>query len=282
MEKKNITLSVALAVYNEASNIEACLSSVQDIADEIVVVDGGSTDETVAIAKKFGAKIIKTDNPPIFHINKQKALDACRGEWILQLDADEIVPEALKKEIIERLRITDSELKKTNNAQFAIRNQQMSQSVAGYYLPRKNYFWGHWMKKGGQYPDYVIRLVRRGKARFPCKNVHEQIAIDGEVGYLTEPLLHYAYRTTTDYWKKADAYTSLTASEFRDRGIKKSMSNWFLYTIGKPVYTFLNIFLRHKGFMDGWYGFIFAYWSALHFPIAWKKYTRKQQASMEY
>ena len=88
MERKKLKLSVALAVYNESSNIASCLTSVRDIADEIVVVDGGSTDDTVKIAKSFGAKVIQTDNPPIFHINKQKALEACDGEWILQLDAD--------------------------------------------------------------------------------------------------------------------------------------------------------------------------------------------------
>ena len=98
---QKVTLSIAIAVYNERKNLEACLASVQSVADEIVVVDGGSTDGTIEIAKKFTSKIIRTTNPPVFHINKQKALDACTGDWILQLDADEIIPESLKKEIIE-------------------------------------------------------------------------------------------------------------------------------------------------------------------------------------
>lgn len=265
MEKKNIKLSVALAVYNEASTIEACLSSVQDIADEIVVVDGGSTDDTVKKVNKYDARVIETDNPPIFHINKQKALNACHGTWILQLDADEVVTEALKKEILEV--ISGEKLK--------IKEHDTNSSIInGYYIPRKNYFWGHWMRKGGQYPDYVIRLVRRGKARFPAKSVHEQIDIDGEVGYLKEPLLHYAYRTRSDYWKKADTYTTLTAQDWKKAELKPNFSNWFLYTVTKPIYTFMNIFIRHKGFVDGWYGAVFAYWSALHFPIAWKKYMK--------
>ena len=91
MAKKKITLSVAIAVYNEEKNLGACLSSIASIADEIVLVDGGSTDNTIEIARKFTSKIIRTDNPPIFHLNKQKALDACTGDWILQLDADEVV-----------------------------------------------------------------------------------------------------------------------------------------------------------------------------------------------
>lgn len=266
MEKKNLTLSIALGVYNEASNIEACLSSVRDIAGEIIVVDGGSEDQTVAIAKKLGARVIETDNPAMFHINKQKALDACRGTWILQLDADEVVPEDLREEIIRT--INDKRLK-TNDKKSDIINN--SSKINGYYIPRKNFFWEHWMRKGGQYPDYVIRLVRRGKARFPAKSVHEQISIEGAVGYLKEPLLHYAYRTTGDYWKKADTYTNLTAREMKEKGVKLNFANWFSYAVIKPMYTFLNIFVRHKGFVDGWYGLVFAYWSALHFPIAYRK-----------
>jgi glycosyltransferase involved in cell wall biosynthesis len=104
MEKTNITVSVAVAVYNEEKNIARCLSSVADIANEIVVVDGGSTDATVQIAKKYTSHIIVTDNPLIFHINKQKALDACHGDWILQLDADEEITTKLKNEILTVIR----------------------------------------------------------------------------------------------------------------------------------------------------------------------------------
>ena len=252
---KKVTLSIAIAVLNEEKNLEACLSSVTSMSDEIVVVDGGSTDNTVAIVKKFTSKIIRTDNPSIFHINKQKALEACTGEWILQLDADEVVTEDLKNEIIGTI----------NNKQ---------KTINGYYIPRKNYFWGHLMKKGGQYPDYVIRLLRNGKARFPCKSVHEQIEVEGEVRYLHEPLEHCAYRTKEDYWKKAQAYTTLTAIEMKKNGVHKNIWTWFVYNILKPKLTFLSLFIRHKGFMDGWYGFLFAYYSALQFTIAYRKYRK--------
>lgn len=251
MAKKNVTLSIAIAVFNEEGNLPSCLSSVKDFVSEIVIVDGGSADKTVEIARSFGARVIQTDNPPIFHINKQKALDACRGDWILQLDADEIVTEELKKEIL-----------------LAIHEQ----SVNGYYIPRRNYFWGHFMKKGGQYPDYVIRLVRRGKAKFPCKSVHEQIAVSGEVGYLKNPMLHYSYRTRAEYWKKSDAYTGLTAEELRKQLLRPSMQSWFTYCVVKPLVTFFSIFIRHKGFVDGLTGFEFALYSGMHHAIAYKKF----------
>jgi hypothetical protein len=146
--------------------------------------------------------------------------------------------------------------------------------IAGYFIPRKNYFWGHWMRKGGQYPDYVMRLVRRGKARFPAKTVHEQIEVDGKAGYLNNPMDHFSYRTRDDYWRKADAYTTLTAMEMKKTGVTNNPWTWFYYTILKPQLTFLNLFIRHKGFMDGWYGFLFAYFSALHFPIAYRKFSK--------
>jgi len=240
MDKKKLKLSVVLAVFNEEQNIRACLDAVRDVASEIIVVDGGSTDGTADVAKKAGAKVYRTDNPPIFHINKQKAVELARGEWILQLDADEIVGQALKGEIL---------------------NVIEHGTDAGYYIPRRNYFLGDWLRKGGQYPDYVIRLFRNGKGSFPQKSVHEQITIDGLVGYLDNPIDHYSYASVAQYWKKADAYIKLTASQKHIPA--------FSYVFLKPVLTFFSLFLRHKGFLDGWRGFLYALFSAMHFPKAY-------------
>lgn len=253
MAKKKIKLSVAIAVFNEEKNLEECLASVTEFAGEIIVVDGGSSDGTVAIARRFTSRIIETDNPEMFHINKQKALDACSGDWILQLDADERITTALKNEILT-----------------AINSDKLD--INGYFIPRRNYFWGHFMRKGGQYPDYVMRLVRRGKAHFPAKNVHEQIEVAGKTEHLTEPMEHISYRSREDYWRKADAYTTLAAHEMKNNGVRKNAWTWLVYNLIKPKITFLSLFIRHKGFMDGWYGFVFAYWSALHFPITYRKF----------
>lgn len=158
------TLSVVLATFNEERNLSDCLDSVKNIIDEIIVVDGGSTDNTLEIARKYRAIIIQTTNPPIFHINKQKAINAATKDWILQLDADERVSIELEKEI-----------------QLIINNKS---SVSGYWIPRKNWFLGRFLTKGGQYPDYTLRLYRKGKGALPQKSVHEQAVINGKVGYL--------------------------------------------------------------------------------------------------
>lgn len=244
MAQKKVTLTVALAVFNEAANISRCLDSVRGLASEIVVIDGGSTDGTVALAKKYTQHVVSTDNPPIFHINKQKALDKAKGDWILQLDADEVVDENLLREIMEIISSKDAR--------------------DGYYIPRRNYFLGNWLRKGGQYPDYVIRLFRNGKGKFPCKSVHEQIEISGLVGHLKNPLDHYSYTSIPQYWKKSESYIRLTADEMRDT----RRASFGMYVFLKPFTTFFALFARHKGFLDGWRGFLFALFSALHFPKA--------------
>jgi len=252
-KKKKIILSAALAVYNEECNLDACLASVAPWVDEIVVVDGGSADGTLDIAKQYGAHIIRTDNPPIFHINKQKALDACLGEWILQLDADEVVTSELKDQILDTVTQKDAK--------------------DAYYIPRKNYFLGHWLSKGGQYPDYVIRLFKNGNGKFPCESVHEQIEVSGEVGHLTKPLTHYTSRTIREYWRKADSYTTLTAGEYKKDNVGKNPWTAMRYMVYMPVRTFFLLFFRHKGCIDGYWGFLFALFSGLHHAIAYRKYV---------
>lgn len=239
------------ATYNEEDRLGDCLVSVKDIADEIVVVDGSSQDRTVEIAKSYGAKVNVVENEYIFHINKQKAVELATKDWILQLDADEVVPQGLKREITESIN---------------------SEKYNGYYLPRKNFFLGHWMRKGGQYPDPVIRLFRKGRGRFPQKSVHEQIAIDGAVGTLKNELLHYPYQTLSEYWEKAVRYSHLTAREMKQSKTPKNIITILDYLLFKPTFTFLNLFIRHQGFVDGIYGFLFAYLSGVQLQLALFKY----------
>jgi len=252
MRKKKVRLSVAIATFNEEKNIGRCLASVKDWVDEIIIVDGTSTDKTIEIAKRYGAKVEVTDNPPIFHINKQKAIDKCRGKWILQLDADEEVSQGLKKEILEIVK--------------------RGSKFSAFWIKRSNFFLSSWLKKGGQYPDPVIRFFKKGKAFLPCKSVHEQMEVKGEIGWLENDLIHYVYPNFSRYLAHSNAYTSLTAQELKNQKEKFTLASHLKYFLVKPLTTFSNIYFRHKGFQDGFAGFVFALFSALHFPVAYIKY----------
>ena len=248
------TLSVVLATFNEEKNIRRCLDSVKDFADEIVIVDGTSKDSTVEIAQQYGAKVVVTDNPPIFHINKQKAIDKATKDWILQLDADEAVTDGLKEEIQSIL--------------------SSDESKDGYWIPRKNYFLGRYLMKGGQYPDYTLRLYKRGKGRLPQRDVHEQAVVTGTVGYLHHPLDHLVDPEFGRYYMRWKRYTALIAKELHEKKIGLSVIEAVKHLLVLPVWWFLLTYIRHKGFMDSWQGFVFSFFSSLRFPTAYIKYIR--------
>lgn len=243
-------LSLCIATYNEEKNIHYPMDSAYDLVDEVVIVDGGSTDKTVKIAKSYGkkVKIIQSDNPKMFHKNKQKAIMEAKGDWILQLDADE----ELTKELKEEIKI--------------IINSKGSQD--GYWIPRKNWFLTGFLMKGGQYPDYTIRLYRNGKAKFPCYDVHENVEVKGKIGYLKNPILHYADPDFSRYLMRWDRYTSLEVEKM-SKDTKLSFLKYFLWY---PNKTFFLMYFRHKGFMDGFPGFVFALFSSIRFWVIYIKW----------
>lgn len=288
-QKKRLKLSVVLAVFNEAGNLDRCLSSVKNIAEEIIVVDGGSDDDTIKIALSYGAKIIKTENPKIFHINKQKALDAATGEWIFQLDADEEVSAVLASEINNVINMSDKELYKyqipDQKKKLFLRHQSILEArdgsigkksgvVTAFFIPRLNYFLGKPIKYAGTYPDGVIRLFKKGLAWFPAQSVHEQIKINGRASWLLNDLYHYSNPTLNKYWQNADKYTSLLSEEFSKNKLSKNVINYLFYNTIKPIDVFFNLYIRHKGIFDGWRGLLFSFFSALHYPVAFKKYIK--------
>lgn len=252
-----MTISAAIATFNEEKNIQKCLESITDWVNEIVIVDGSSSDRTREIASKFTKKIIKTSNPEIFHLNKQKAIDACISDWIIQLDADEVVGSNLKNEIIKTINSHNPE--------------------SGYWIPRRNYFLGRFLTKGGQYPDYSLRLYKRGKGRLPCKNVHEQAQVEGKTGYLQNPLLHFPYPNFSHYMEHFDRYTTIVAQELKTEKLKINFLSLFSYLIGKPSYWFILTYFRHKGFLDLFPGFVFSLFSSLRFPVAFVKYYKNKK-----
>lgn len=246
------TLSVVLATFNEEKNLFDCLDSVKNLADEIVVVDGSSTDKTVEIAKQFNAKVIIEENRPMFHTNKQKAIDLATKDWILQLDADERVTPALSEEIRSVINANEKN---------------------GYWIPRKNYFLGRFLMKGGQYPDYSLRLYKNGKGKLPQKDVHEQAEVEGSVGHLQNPLIHIADPTFARYYSRFGRYTDLMAEDLKKKNEFEPFA-LFRYLLVLPSTWFLLSYVRHKGFMDSWQGFVFSFFSSMRFPVSYLKYRK--------
>ncbi|MBP9699664.1 glycosyltransferase family 2 protein [Candidatus Woesebacteria bacterium] len=290
--KKRVRLSVVIATHNEEENLPLSLPPLVGFADEILIADGESTDNTVKIAKSFGATVIPMTNKRMFHHNKQAAGDQASGEWILYLDADEIVTDALKEEILQILDGNHPSLQGVATADYLpttvrkaylahlhnleVRDQkkfQTSQRITAYFIARKNWFLGAYLMHAGVFPDGVIRLVKKGTAVWPCKDVHETMDVQGGVGWLIEPMLHQADPTFSRYLMRANRYTNLTADQLTSMHVPISFSSWIYYLIWKPLKIFVLLFFRHKGFKDGFSGFVWALMSGLHWPIAFLKYV---------
>lgn len=287
--KNKTPISVAIATYNESSNIARCLKSVEKLADEIIIIDGQSTDDTVSIAKKYpSVKVILTTNKPNFHINKQMAIEACHHDWVLLLDADEAVSPQLASEISNLLSLTPEKMIETsdkvlsNNPLFS-RHQHILQERDGeygttsteytaFFIPRLNYFLGKFLRYGGVYPDGQIRLFRKSLSRQPAKDVHEQIQTDGRVGWLSSDLLHFADPTFSRYLLRNSRYTSNIATELQEEKLSINLLTFLSFFMIKPIWWFLLTYFRHKGILDGFAGFVFSWYSSLRFPLAYIKY----------
>jgi glycosyltransferase involved in cell wall biosynthesis len=234
MEKPNI--SVAIIAKNEADRIGRLLESCA-FADEILVVDSGSTDGTQVICEKAGAKVIF--NPwPGYVAQKQFAMEAVKNEWVLSLDADEEVPESLAAEILH-----------------AVKNAPPD--VGGFSMPRLSWYLGRWICHGGWYPDRKVRLVRRGRAKWQGVDPHDKLDVNGKVRDLTQPFLHYVYRSISDQVVTMNNFSEIYARQDQPRG------GWFVavgvfHAFGK----FLECYFWKRGILDGIPGLVIAMNSA--------------------
>ena len=238
-----LSLSVVIITRNEEANLARTLTSVC-WADEIVVVDSGSTDRTREVAETFHAKFY-VEPWKGFAAQKNSALVKASGEWILSLDADEEVEPALADEIRTVL--------------------AANPSVAGFWIPRKNFFLGRWIKHGGFYPDLKLRLFQRGTGTFEDRPVHEDIHLDGTTARLHHHLLHHAYPTLESYIEHMNRYSSLGAqmvSEKRIRGFS------FVDIVLRPKFTFLYNYGLRLGFLDGSEGLLLHLYHAGY--VSWK------------
>lgn len=246
------TLSVVVITRDEERHIRRCLSSVRSARLkrvrllETIVVDSGSADATVRLARSLGAKTY--DRPwPGFSAQKNWAFDRCRGRWILSLDADEAMTESLWAAIDRALPSASGE-------------------IAAFAIPRRAFFLGRWMRHGGWWPDRQVRLVRRGFGRFEGI-LHESMRVRGGIATLPEAMDHYSYETLEDYFRKMREYSSVAARAAR--GAKRVL--WPLYLIFKPLFVLFKMLVLKAGFLDGWRGFLLAGLSAWHEALKYGK-----------
>jgi len=250
------TLSVICITKNEERNITDCLRSVQ-WAHEIVVVDSGSTDATVSLARSFTDKIF--DRPwDGYGEAKNFALSQCTGEWILWIDADERLSPELEDEIRSVLARTVD-------------------GVAGYSVPRKAFFLGKWIKHCGWYPGRVTRVFRRSDGRFTIDRVHEELVLAGSVTELKGDLLHYTDPDLFHYFRKLNKYTTLAAQDLAAEGRQFSLAQ----LIGKPFWTFVRMFIVKRGFLDGIHGFVLCILSSAYVFAKYAKLWEKNRLGIE-
>lgn len=246
-------ISIAIIAHNEARNLPRALGSVQ-WADEIVVVDTSSTDETGEIARRRGAKVAVQPNLSNLNVNKNYAIDFCCGDWILILDADEVVPDLLAGEI---------------------RRALAAPSAVGYDLPRRNFMMGKWLRYGSQYPDYQRRLFQRGKGRFAAAHIHERLTVNGKVGYLEEPLEHYPYITIESLVCKGIRDVEFEAEFLHKKGKTATIGSIWLNGIIKPSIRFVRRYIFKGGFLDGTPGLVIALFDAWNTTQRWLRLWEK-------
>ncbi len=217
-------LSVVIITKNEASHIGRCLESVA-WADEIIVLDSGSEDDTVTICRRYTDKVYQTDWPG-FGIQKQRAVDKAKGDWILSVDADEVVTPELRSEI-----------------ETALQQGQCN----GYEIPRLSSYCGRQMRHGGWWPDYVLRLFRRDCGQFTDSVVHESIIVQGQIGRVHSPLLHDAFIDLDEVLHKVNSYSTLGATLLYQRGVRSSLGKAVL----KGLWMFIRTYWLKAAILDG-------------------------------
>ena len=260
-------LSVVIITYNEEGNIGRTLGSVQAlVADgkgEIIVVDSGSSDRTVEIAKSFGAKVF-IEEWKGYAGQKNSAIDKASGDWILSLDADEEVERELGRLIAFVVSVRP--LHPKEELVTAIHGTRMSHAdVTGYWMRRRNKFLGRWIRHGGFWPDPKLRIFRKGTGRFEDRAVHEDVQLVGETGQLEGTLIHHSYPTLSDYIDHMNRYSSLGAEMVVAQGrVRFSAFNIVL----RPMATFIYNYFFRLGFLDGREGLLLHLYHAAY--VSWK------------
>src|SRR5262249_26111110 len=241
-----MTLSVCIITLNEEANIVRTLKSIEGIADEIIVVDSGSTDQTIALAKTRGAKVF-AEPWKGFALQKNSALAKATCDWIPSLDADEEVSAELAAGIKTLL------------------TSPQPPPFAGYKMNRRNMYLRRWLKHSGYYPDPKLRLIRRGAAEFELRAVHEDMKMPEPLGHLQGDLIHHAYPTLESFIEHANRYSSLGAQMVVDQG---PVGFSFINIVLRPLVRFLYTYIFRLGFLDGREGLLVLMTHASY--VSWK------------
>jgi glycosyltransferase involved in cell wall biosynthesis len=247
-----VTLSVVVITGNEEANIGRTLTSVhpliRDPGGEMIVVDSQSTDGTVEIARRTGAKVF-VEPWKGFAAQKNSAIEKASCDWVLLLDADESVPAPLCDEIRQAMRDAPAD-------------------VDGFSVPRMNYYFGRWIKHGGYWPDRKLRLFRLGRGRVANRPVHEDVQVGGRVEKLKNGLYHDGYPTIASYVQNIDWYSTLKAQHLVDKGYRGFSLQ---YIVIAPVCQFLYNYLLRGGFLDGKQGFIVHLYQSIYITLSFAK-----------
>ena len=244
---RTATIAAVVITKDEEKNIADCLESLR-WADELIVVDAESRDRTVEVATRYTSRVYVRPWPG-YGPQKNFGIDHAGAEWILVVDADERVPDALRQEIQSLLAATPS------------------MDVGGYEIPRRNFFYGKWIQGGGLYPDYQLRLFRKTAGRFDDVRLHENLTLTGRRERLREPFIHYSMPTVNHHIRKMMRYTTLGADEKLKR--VRHISGWTIAT--HHVGTILKTLFTRGGYRDGVHGLVVAMFAGLHTFVKYAK-----------
>lgn len=225
-------LSIIIVAKNEAINIAECVRSAR-FADEVIVLDCGSTDGTPDLARAEGAQVVVTTDWPGYGPQINRGIDMAQGDWIFSLDADERISPELAGEI---------------------RSATRRGGVNGFRVPRRSMYCGRFIRYGGWSPDYTWRMVRRGKGRFTDHFLHAHLQVQGATGTLEHPIIHYSFRTLEDVLEKVNRYSSANVRDMMAQGRKGSLAR----AVGHGLWAFFRTYILQLGFLDGRWGFMLA------------------------
>ena len=254
-------LSFTCIGHNEVHHLRELLPSLLQWGDEVIYVDCDSGDHSHRVAESLGCRVFQKPNNKNLNVNKSYAMEQALGDWIFYVDPDERLNEDLMGEIKERI--------------------QHPGPVVAFRLPRRNHFFGHCLRYGGQYPDYQLRLFMKGQAHFPKKHIHESLKVDGSMGTLKTPMDHYPYLNISQFLRKMDFYSDFEAHHLYEAGVKVSVPNTIRYFLLKPKSRILRRWILKGGFRDGFPGFFAALfdgigWMLRYFKL-WELYEKEKK-----